>query len=105
MELFARGHGSACLGKHSSRGTLSENSPLRPDFYQESFVNPEDQIISIYFKVKLVNKLENFDFKVPFDQHQTTETILGFRWIHLSKLQRSVVSLPIDQHVVELLLN
>jgi len=74
------------------------------DYFQQSWAKSEDQIISIYYKVKTVEPIDNLDFKVPFEQHQDTETILGFRWVKLSDLKYESVTLPIDQRVVEILL-
>jgi 8-oxo-dGTP diphosphatase len=81
------------------------------DFYQPSAFNPNQQIISIYYKVKA---LAPFGFEVqstPFCfnsvkllEYETTKEIEVFRLIKLDTLTPEMVTLPIDKVVVEMLI-
>ncbi|NND01057.1 MAG: NUDIX domain-containing protein, partial [Gammaproteobacteria bacterium] len=71
------------------------------DFFQPSAFKPEDQIISIYYRVAPVVPLEQEDFEIPFDQHRSHEEITGFRWIALQDIKPEHVTLPIDRYLVE----
>ena len=72
------------------------------DFYVKSAFN-DSQIISIYYLVKPVGKL-NFAIKtIPFDFDTEGNALQSFRWKKLDELKPEDVTFPIDQHVVELL--
>lgn len=70
-------------------------------FFQPSAFSPEDQIISIYYRVEPANPMPDGHFEIPFDRHRPHENILGFRWLPLAKVGPDEVTLPIDRHVVE----
>lgn len=79
------------------------------DFFQVSFFNPAEQIISIYYKISadgledLKVKTAVFDFDVPqLENKEDQKEVL--RWIKLSELSEMDVSLPIDKLVVNKLL-
>lgn len=74
------------------------------DFFLQSAFRSTDQIISIYYYVKsLVHtdeiRLDEFDIENNgrIEQQQ-------FLWVPLSELKRDMVTFPIDQHVIDLLL-
>lgn len=79
------------------------------DFYQQSAFDPGDQIISIYYWVHckdlscLNAHTTPFDFEGAVQAHpdQDAET---FRWLDLQQLSPDSMSLPIDKHVVALML-
>ena len=64
------------------------------DFFQQSYFNPEDQIISLYY---LVHCSESESI-VPLEQD---DEFLGFEWHALADLNPEDLPLPIDQHVAE----
>jgi ADP-ribose pyrophosphatase YjhB (NUDIX family) len=71
------------------------------DFFQISKYNSEKQVLSIYY---------TFRFKEPLPELKggmtsATESIESFRWIPIAELKKEIVSLPIDQLVVEMILN
>ena len=74
------------------------------DFFQQSAFNPDDQIISIYYVVENSLGQKSDLANIPFEDHQSTETILAFRWIKLTALTEQEVTLPIDKWVVRKLL-
>lgn len=74
------------------------------DFFVKSAFN-NSQIISIYYKVINLNKL-NLNFKtMVFDFDGEAEPLQSFRWVALDKLTVEDMTFPIDQHVVKLLTN
>jgi 8-oxo-dGTP diphosphatase len=68
------------------------------DFFQASAFNRLEQIISIYYKVGLVQN--------PIDGKITEELdhTMQFYWKPLEELQEEDVTFPIDKHVVGLLM-
>lgn len=72
------------------------------DFFVKSAFN-DSQIISIYYKVKLVTNLNIAVKTEVFDFSGTTDELLSFRWKNLDELQPLYVTFPIDQYVIELL--
>lgn len=67
------------------------------DYYQRSYFNPDDQIISIYYRVSCN---EPFDLQQINSEQDRSEQ---FRFIHLSDFSEDNVSLPIDKTVARLL--
>jgi 8-oxo-dGTP diphosphatase len=74
------------------------------DFFQQSAFRSTDQIISIYYYVRSRThtdeiRLDEFDIENNgrIEQQQ-------FLWVPLTELKTEMVTFPIDQHVVELLL-
>ena len=67
------------------------------DYYQRSYFNPDDQIISIYYHVSCN---ESFDLQQINSEQDRSEQ---FRFIHLSDFSEDKVSLPIDKTVARLL--
>lgn len=63
------------------------------DFFVPSFINPEHQVISIYYFVEADKAALNFD---------NTEG-LKFKWMKLDELSADLFQLPIDKVVVKLL--
>lgn len=71
------------------------------DFFQQSAFNPDDQIISIYYRVHRTSDF-NPGHELPKNEK---EVILGFRWLELTTLNEDAVSLPVDKVVVRRLIN
>jgi mutator protein MutT len=67
------------------------------DYYQRSYFNHDDQIISIYY---CVSCNESFDLQQINSEQDRSEQ---FRFIHLSDFSEDNVSLPIDKTVARLL--
>lgn len=72
------------------------------DFFQISAFNKQEQILSIYYTVKLLEsplvefKTERYDF-VGLENQQT------FRWMKIEELTEEDLSFPIDKKVLEML--
>jgi|SRR5450432_3414910 len=80
------------------------------DFFQMSAFNPEDQIISIYYKVKALEEIrvpirtKLFDFdEAQLDVYRKTGETETFRFIPWTFFSADSVSLPIDKVVADLL--
>lgn len=73
------------------------------DFFQASAFHHNVQVVSIYYKVKLLNEkqLKTTDKKFNFDFVSQEET--KARWFDLNILSTQELTFPIDQHVVTLL--
>ena len=74
------------------------------DFYVNSSFDTNSQIISIYY---IVYPLEKMDFKVSLSSHnyEVKEGAQSVRWIKLSELKENDFSLIIDRKVGEMLIN
>jgi len=64
------------------------------EFFVESMLNPEHQIISIYYFVQ----------KPLHTKHRELDGHLQFEWIPISRMNTDLFPLPIDKHVVNMLL-
>ena len=74
-----------------------QNHFYTTDFYQQSFLNPNDQIISIYYYVSCEEPL---DLEKINSEEGKSE---NFRFMNLFDLTEEKVSLPIDKVVARLL--
>jgi 8-oxo-dGTP diphosphatase len=80
------------------------------DFFQMSAFNPEHQIISIYYRVEALEKIQvplrskPFDFdRTQMEVYQKTGETETFRFIPWPEFSSGSVSLPIDKVVADLL--
>ena len=79
------------------------------DFYLPSAFNPSEQILSVYYWVHcndltgLKTHTKPFDFDGA-DQLKVGQNAVSMRWVPWSELSKETMSLPIDQKVMELLL-
>ena len=80
------------------------------DFFQESAFRPGDQIISIYYLVKALEKINArlSDVEFDFDEDQLRrykqyKEIETFRFIDWKNVSEESVTLPIDKVVVKLI--
>lgn len=67
------------------------------DFFQQSAFINEDQIISIYYKVKLRSEILNYE--THFENSN-----LHFHWKNLGALTENDITFPIDKVVLKMLL-
>ncbi|MEX2596462.1 MAG: NUDIX domain-containing protein [Salibacteraceae bacterium] len=72
------------------------------DYFQVSAFNPEDQLISVYFKVNLLHPIQ-FEIKSkPFDFPDTTGNPLEVqRWVSIDDLKPEQFKWPVDQLVAK----
>lgn len=75
------------------------------DIFQPTYLLPEtQQLISIYYRVKLI---EPYSFKTKnkvFDFENFKEGEQIFRWVNINDLNDSVLTFPLDKKVASLLL-
>ena len=75
------------------------------DFFQQSVFDKRDQIISVYYKVKL---LESFKAAISDTEHQyisTNPEAISWRWLRLNADAAEALTFPIDKLVVKMLLS
>ena len=69
------------------------------DFFQASAFHPEEQLISVYYKVSAANS--NFDF----EDIKTLESDKEVFWHSLNTLNPDIFTFPVDKYVSEMLAN
>ncbi len=78
------------------------------DFFQQDFFNPNRQLISIYYKAKLITNKTFPTSALPlisaYDDN-IHNGYIAFRWHPLSELNKKFFTFPIDQYVCEMLLS
>ncbi len=74
------------------------------DFFVKSAFNGS-QIISVYYGVEALGKLEVVIKQEPFDFDGQGEVLQSFRWLKLATLKEDDFTFPIDRHVARLLIN
>ena len=75
------------------------------DYFQTSAFRAEDQLMSIYYRVKLLGTLR-FDTKsrpFDFDENKQGQQEVH-RWIPLTQLNADEFRWPVDKHVVRMLI-
>lgn len=79
------------------------------DFFQPNFFRKTDQILSIYYLVKALDKIEVKENKIAFDfneaqqeKYKLTGQTETFRFIGLDKYSEEDMSLPIDKIVANM---
>jgi 8-oxo-dGTP diphosphatase len=74
------------------------------DFFIKSAFN-DSQIISVYYVVKAITKLDIIIKTKPFDFNEEGEVLQAFRWIKLTDLKVEDFTFSTDQQVAKLLIN
>jgi len=74
------------------------------DFYQKSIFNPQHQLISIYYLVKAMQKIDIPVKQTPFefnqeqlDNYSKTGQIESFRFVKWNEFSAECMTLPIDK--------
>jgi len=75
------------------------------DFFVNSAFSRNNQLISIYYRVKPKQALEFKVSEKPFDFEKLKEGAQSFRWISLNELSENDFTFIIDKRVGELLIN
>ena len=73
------------------------------DFFVKSAFN-DSQIISVYYLVKAISKLDIVIKIKPFDFDGEGEILQSFRWIKVKDLRPAEFTFPTDRHVAKLLI-
>jgi 8-oxo-dGTP diphosphatase len=75
------------------------------DFFQQSMFDKRDQLISVYFKVRLLEP-----FKATMSEHKhdyvaSNPESISWRWLELTEQATDALTFPIDKLVVKMLAN
>src|SRR5476651_1219207 len=73
------------------------------DFFVKSAFN-NSQVISVYYLVKAIGKLDVTIKTKPFDFDSEEEVRQAFRWINVKDIRPEDLTFPTDRHVAKLLL-
>lgn len=74
------------------------------DFFIPSAFRQTDQVISIYFKARLIGPQQFRSSETRFDFSQTGNDEESFRWVSISHLHLEDFQFPGDKKVVEMIL-
>lgn len=72
------------------------------DYYQPALFFDNTQLISIYYKMKLIGKHEFQVSEVP--NYPSCSHMPNFRWIPMASLDPQILTFPIDRIVAEMIL-
>jgi 8-oxo-dGTP diphosphatase len=73
------------------------------DFFQASFLNPKQQVISIYYLVSLKQPEKLKVSGKAFDFDEVKEGMQSIRWLQLKESREEELTFPIDKKVLQLL--
>lgn len=73
------------------------------DFFQEAFFYPQHQLISIYYLARFPEPPKFRVSSIPFDFGEGKQGNQSFRWVKITNLDPSMITLPVDKKVAELL--
>jgi 8-oxo-dGTP diphosphatase len=70
-------------------------------FFVQSAFRPNDQIISVYYQVHLVEKPSFRTTTIKFDFDTNNPQTESFRWAKLSDIQPNELSFPADKYLLQ----
>ena len=73
------------------------------DFFQKALFYDDQQLISIYYKIRFFSPVRFKISDVPFDFAELKEGNQSFRWVSVNNLKAEMLSFPIDKKVAALL--
>lgn len=73
------------------------------DFFQQALVYTNQQLVSIYYIAHFKKEIKFKISQKPFDFPKLENGQQSFRWIALSQINETDLTLPIDKKVVQLL--
>jgi ADP-ribose pyrophosphatase YjhB (NUDIX family) len=74
-------------------------------FFVESAFKPNDQIISVYYQVQLLDTPRFRTTTKKFDFHTDSHQTESFRWAHLGSIHPNELSFPSDKYLLKMLQN
>jgi len=72
-------------------------------FFQQALFYPDNQLISIYYRVRFTGPVRFKISEKPFDFPAMINGSQSFRWAGIATLQEEELSFPIDRYVLGLL--
>lgn len=73
------------------------------DFFQQSMFDKRDQLISVYFKVKLLEPFKAIMSEQKHDYVEGNPESISWRWLRLGGNAADALTFPIDKRVVKML--
>jgi ADP-ribose pyrophosphatase YjhB (NUDIX family) len=74
-------------------------------FFQRALFFENHQLISIYYKIRFMDKLRFRISNKPFDFIEEINGQQSFRWMNIAELTEEDLNFPIDQYVLKMLKN
>jgi len=75
------------------------------EFFQESYGNPEKQLISIYYRTRFTEPPRFRISTIPYDYESLEKGAQAFRWLPFDEIHPDIFQLPIDKVVAQLIVN
>lgn len=75
------------------------------DFYIRSMFRGGGQLISVYYRCRFIRSPEFTVLNAPYENIPEINDSVGFRWVPLKQISPEHMSFPVDQKVVEMLVN
>ena len=98
-----------CIKREMMEETESEIEVIRhfytTDFFQQSAFNEAQQVIAIYYLIRLLHPLKIVLKEKRFDFDSTIEGTQIFRMVPLPDLNKDEFTFPVDQRVAELIID
>ena len=69
------------------------------DFFQQSAFNSKEQMLSIYYKIKLL-EVPQLNFKAKRYDFEGIENQIQFRWLDINSIDKMDLTFPIDQYIL-----
>ena len=69
------------------------------DFFQQSAFNSKEQMLAIFYKIKLL-EVPQLNFKAKRYDFEGIENQIQFRWLDINSIDKMDLSFPIDQYVL-----
>lgn len=104
------GEGTIDCLKRECREELGQEIQIIAHFYTTDFFQPTlylpqtEQLLSIYYLASLTKPKAIDHANLPFDFPEVSEGAQRFRWINIRQLSGEHFTLPVDRHVVNLLI-
>lgn len=74
------------------------------DVFVSSAFSPQDQVISIYYRIQTVGEIQFKAADTPFDfSYENGDEKLAFRWKAIAEIQEDELRFPIDKMVLGML--
>jgi 8-oxo-dGTP diphosphatase len=69
------------------------------DFFQQSAFNSKEQMLAIFYKIKLL-EVPQLKFKAQRYDFEGIENQIQFRWLDINNIDKKDLTFPIDQYVL-----
>ena len=73
------------------------------DFFQQALFYPDQQLISIYYRIRFKDSVKFKISENAFDFAEMKNGNQSFRWVPINELSADDLTFPVDKHVANLL--